>query len=74
LYELGASSSQNTRVDAGQNYHMIDGHIAGNFLGMKADIADGSLRRWEFRSFANIVGKWGCRNWALCMPDSNYPE
>ncbi len=28
LYELGASSYQNTRVDAGQNYSMIDGGCA----------------------------------------------
>lgn len=39
----------------------------GNFLGHKSDIADGSLRAWEMRTFNNIVGdyyvapRWVCR-------------
>lgn len=41
-----------------QSWSMIDGHIAGSFLGTKSDIADGSLRRWEFRSFNNLCGDY----------------
>eukprot|EP00879_Flechtneria_rotunda_P020431 GHRR01021495.1.p1 GENE.GHRR01021495.1~~GHRR01021495.1.p1 ORF type:complete len:342 (+),score=68.73 GHRR01021495.1:1159-2184(+) len=57
LFELG-QSDYNTNVDAGQNIHMIDSLFAGNTLGHKTDIADGSLRGWEFRSYNNIVGDY----------------
>jgi hypothetical protein len=45
-------------VDAGQNSSMIDSLFAGNVLGHKSDIADGSLRGWEFRTYNNIVGDY----------------
>lgn len=57
LFELG-QSDYNTNVDAGQNIHMIDSLFAGGFLGTKSDIADGSLRGWEFRTLNNIVGDY----------------
>ena len=37
---------------------MLDSVFTGNFLGHKSDIADGSLRGYEFRSLANIVGDY----------------
>ena len=41
---------------SGQNSSHLDSLFTGNFLGHKSDIADGSLRTYEFRSFNNIVG------------------
>ncbi len=32
--------------------------FAGNTLGVESDIADGSLRKYEVRSLANIVGDY----------------
>ena len=32
--------------------------FTGNILGHKSDIADGSLRGYEFRKFENIVGDY----------------
>jgi hypothetical protein len=57
LFELGQSDF-NTNVDAGQNRDMIDSLFTGNVLGHKSDIADGSLRGWEFRSYNNIIGDY----------------
>ncbi|GMH40586.1 hypothetical protein BSKO_08490 [Bryopsis sp. KO-2023] len=57
LYELG-KSDYNTNVDTGQNYHNIDSLFTGNVLGHKTDIADGSLRAFEFRTYNNIVGDY----------------
>eukprot|EP00878_Enallax_costatus_P019250 GHUV01020305.1.p1 GENE.GHUV01020305.1~~GHUV01020305.1.p1 ORF type:complete len:358 (+),score=81.86 GHUV01020305.1:442-1515(+) len=37
---------------------MIDSLFTGNVLGHKTDIADGSLRGWEFRTYNNIVGDY----------------
>ncbi|WIA19725.1 hypothetical protein OEZ85_005651 [Tetradesmus obliquus] len=37
---------------------MIDSLFAGKTLGHKTDIADGSLRAWEFRTYNNIVGDY----------------
>jgi hypothetical protein len=51
-------SDYNTNVDAGQNRDMIDSLFTGNVLGHKSDIADGSLRGWEFRSYNNIIGDY----------------
>lgn len=46
-------------VDTGQSAALgLDFHITGNFLGLKSDIADGSLRKYEFRTFNNIVGEY----------------
>ncbi len=42
----------------GQSSKFIDHLFTGNVLGHESDIADGSLRGWEFRSFANIVGDY----------------
>lgn len=57
LYEVG-KSDYNTNVDAGQNVAMIDYLFTGNTLGHKTDIADGSLRGYEFRTFENIQGDY----------------
>ena len=43
---------------AGQNDRMIDSLFTGKVLGHESDIADGSLRGYEFRSLANIVGDY----------------
>jgi len=48
----------NTNVDVGQNVAMIDSLFTGNTLGHKTDIADGSLRGYEFRTFENIQGDY----------------
>jgi hypothetical protein len=37
---------------------MIDYLFTGNVLGQKTDIADGSLRGYEFRTFNNIQGDY----------------
>ncbi|KAF5831319.1 hypothetical protein DUNSADRAFT_13293 [Dunaliella salina] len=58
LYELGKKSFQNTNVDAGQNVSMIDGLFTGGYLGSQSDIADGSLRNEEFRTFNHFVGDY----------------
>lgn len=36
----------------------LDYLFTGEFLGHKSDIADGSLRNYEFRSYNNIVGDY----------------
>lgn len=43
---------------AGQNSNFIDHLFTGNLLGHESDIADGRLRGWELRSFANLVGDY----------------
>ena len=43
---------------AGQNISQIDSLFVGDILGKKSDIADGSLRDYEFRKFENIVGDY----------------
>ena len=43
---------------AGQSSNFIDHLFTGNTLGSKSDIADGSLRGFEFRQFDNIVGDY----------------
>ena len=61
LHNLGASQNYNINVDHGQNIDHLDSHFVGSFLGLKSDIADGSLRNYEFRQFNNIVGDyWIC--------------
>jgi hypothetical protein len=37
---------------------MIDSLFTGNTLGHKTDIADGSLRGWDFRTFDNLQGDY----------------
>jgi hypothetical protein len=54
----GRAPQYNTNVDAGQNVAMIDSLFTGNTLGHKTDIADGSLRGWEFRTFDNLQGDY----------------
>lgn len=44
-------------MDAGQNVGHIDYLFTGNTLGHKTDIADGSLRGYEFRTFENIQAR-----------------
>lgn len=56
LYELGASQQYNINVSHGQNVAFIDSLFTGNTLGHETDIADGSLRGYEFRTLNNIVG------------------
>lgn len=58
LYELGASQQYNINVTHGQSLEFIDSLFTGNTLGHQTDIADGSLRGYEFRQFANIVGDY----------------
>lgn len=58
LYEIGASQNYNINVDHGQNSKNIDYLFTGELLGHKSDIADGSLRGYEFRKFENIVGDY----------------
>eukprot|EP01024_Parvocaulis_polyphysoides_P073597 TRINITY_DN9482_c0_g4_i2.p1 TRINITY_DN9482_c0_g4~~TRINITY_DN9482_c0_g4_i2.p1 ORF type:complete len:437 (-),score=50.92 TRINITY_DN9482_c0_g4_i2:275-1585(-) len=57
LYELG-QSDLNLNIDTGQNSIHLDSLFTGAFLGKTSDIADGSLRQYEFRSFNNIVGDY----------------
>lgn len=45
-------------VCAGQNISQIDSLFVGDILGKKSDIADGSLRDWDFRKFNNLVGDY----------------
>ena len=59
LYELGASQQYNINVSHGQNVAFIDSLFTGNKLGHETDIADGSLRGYEFRTLNNIVGACG---------------
>ncbi|EFN56322.1 hypothetical protein CHLNCDRAFT_144763 [Chlorella variabilis] len=58
LSELGAAQQYNINVDHGQTAGMIDSIFTGNVLGHKSDIADGSLRTYEFRTYNNIVGDY----------------
>ena len=58
LYELGRSQQYNINVTHGQNSQNIDSLFTGNILGHQSDIADGSLRNYEFRSFNNLVGDY----------------
>lgn len=57
LYELGRSDL-NLNIDTGQNSRNLDSLFTGKFLGHQSDIADGTLRAYEFRSFNNIVGDY----------------
>ena len=57
LYELG-QSDLNINVDHGQNSQNLDSLFTGTLLGHKSDIADGSLRGYDFRRFDNIVGDY----------------
>ena len=43
---------------AGQNVQQIDSLFVGDILGKKSDIADGSLRDWDFRKFEHLVGDY----------------
>ena len=53
-----APPQYNTNVDVGQNVAMIDSLFTGSTLGHKTDIADGSLRGYEFRTFEHIQGDY----------------
>ena len=55
LYELGASDDINLSIDVGQTSQYIDKKFA---LDITADIADGTLRKFEFRKFNNIKGDY----------------
>jgi SpoVK/Ycf46/Vps4 family AAA+-type ATPase len=56
LYELGASDYQNLNIDVGQtSKYLGDSKFT---LDCVADIADGSLRKFEFRKFKNIKGDY----------------
>ena len=57
LYEVGRSDVS-MNVDTAQNSVHLDSLFTGNFLGHKSDIADGSLRGFEFRKFENIQGDY----------------
>jgi hypothetical protein len=58
LRALGTQSYTNTNVTTGQNVGMIDSLFTGKTLGHQTDIADGSLRKYEARTFANLVGDY----------------
>ncbi|KAG2493553.1 hypothetical protein HYH03_008367 [Edaphochlamys debaryana] len=58
LSDLGAKQLYNINVDHGQNVDHIDSLFAGDVLGHKSDIADGSLRAYDFRTFNNLVGDY----------------
>ena len=60
LYEVG-QSEVSMNIDTGQNAIHLDSVFTGNdlfALGHQSDIADGSLRDWDFRSLNNIVGDY----------------
>ncbi|GFR50488.1 hypothetical protein Agub_g12752, partial [Astrephomene gubernaculifera] len=58
LRDIGAKQLYNINVDHGQNVAHIDSLFAGEVLGRRSDIADGSLRATDFRTFNNIVGDY----------------
>ncbi|KAL4518051.1 hypothetical protein Ndes2526B_g01513 [Nannochloris sp. 'desiccata'] len=58
LSELGARQQYNINITHGQNSNMIDSLFTGNILGHVSDIADGTLRNYEFRTFNNLVGDY----------------
>ncbi|GIL60816.1 hypothetical protein Vafri_15343 [Volvox africanus] len=58
LYDIGAKQLYNINVDHGQNVEHLDSLFAGEILGHKSDIADGTLRAYDFRTFNNIVGDY----------------
>lgn len=51
-------ASQRSGSSAGQSSQYIDSLFTGNILGHKSDIADGSLRSEEFRTYNNIQGDY----------------
>jgi len=58
LYELGKRQDYNINIDHGQTTAHLESLFGGEFLGTKADIADGSLRYEEFRTLNNIIGEF----------------
>jgi len=64
LHALGKRQDYNINVDHGQSSAYIDTLFTGDgsngrfFLGHKTDIADGSLRDYEFRSFNHLFGEY----------------
>ena len=54
LYELGKKSAS-MRIDMGAKTGLIDSLFTGKFMGQQADIANGELRTYERRTFANLV-------------------
>ena len=54
----GAQQTAVMMAFAGQNISQIDSLFVGDILGKKSDIADGSLRDWDFRKFNNLVGDY----------------
>eukprot|EP00884_Botryococcus_braunii_P014753 jgi/Botrbrau1/23279/Bobra.0102s0022.1 len=55
LSNLGTGQNYNINVDHGQNIDHVDSLFTGDFLGHKSDIADGTLRGYEFRTFNNVA-------------------
>ncbi|KAK9915318.1 hypothetical protein WJX75_007556 [Coccomyxa subellipsoidea] len=58
LSNLGTAQNYNINVSHGQSSQYIDHLFTGDVLGHQSDIADGRLRGWEFRTFANLVGDY----------------
>ncbi|KAK9865373.1 hypothetical protein WJX84_003077 [Apatococcus fuscideae] len=58
LANLGKAQDYNINVDHGQSSNYIDHLFTGKTLGAKSDIADGTLRGYEFRKFDNLVGDY----------------
>jgi len=52
------SDASAPRRRAGQNVSHVDSLFTGGQMGLKSDIADGSLRGYEFRSLKHIVGDY----------------
>jgi len=52
------SDTSAPRRCAGQNVSHVDSLFTGGQMGLKSDIADGSLRGYEFRSLKHIVGDY----------------
>jgi hypothetical protein len=57
LYQLGRTDN-NININTGQSSQFIDSLFTGKVLGHQSDIADGTLRKWEFRSFNHLVGDY----------------
>lgn len=58
MISIAPATDWDAVLNTGQNSQNLDSVFTGNILGHKSDIADGSLRAWEFRTFENLVGDY----------------
>ena len=56
--DVGLAQLPIQRILAGQNSTNLDSLFTGKFLGLKSDIADGSLRAYDMRKLDNLVGDY----------------